>query len=146
MGSSNILEVLRSQVLGAHDSGRNVPIQLEDCRGHATPELNTPHEAASPPAARLFLKPELNRPWSIQVRRKVDDLSFVLFAIVALIGLPLLTLRDNAGPQLREQPRDMRPVRDGLSVARTSPNPALVVTGRQKSYVNELHLGTSLAS
>src|ERR1700736_7029618 len=122
MGSSNILKVVRSQVLGAHDSGRNVPIRLEDCRGHATPELNTPHEAASAPAARLlFLKPELNRPWSIQVRRTVDDLSFVLnlFAIVALNGLPLLALRDNAGPQLREQSGDMIPVRDGLSVART---------------------------
>jgi hypothetical protein len=139
MGSSNILEVLRSQVLGAHDSGRNVPIQLEDCRGHATPELNTPHEAASAPAARLSLKPELNRPWSIQLRRKVDDLSFVLnlFATVALIGLPLLTLRDNAGPQLREQSRDMRPLRDGLSVTRTSPNPALMATASQKGYVNE---------
>jgi hypothetical protein len=139
VGSSNILEVLHSQVSGAHDSGRNVPIRLEDCRGHATPELNTPHEAASAPAARLFLKPELNRPWSIQVRRTVDDLSFVLnlFAIVAIIGLPLLALRDNAGPQLREQPRDMRPVRDGLSVARTSSHPTLVITASQKGYVNE---------
>src|SRR5580700_9938246 len=137
MGSSNILEVLRSQVSGAHDSGRNVPIQLEDCRGYATPELNTPHEAASAPAARLFLKPEPNRPWSIQLRRKVDDLSFVLnlLATVTLIGLPLLAPRDNAGTHVREQPGDMMPVRDGSSVARTSP--ALVVTASQKSYVNE---------
>jgi hypothetical protein len=39
------------------------------------PELRTPHEAASAPAPRLFVKPEFNRPWSIQLRRKVDDLS-----------------------------------------------------------------------
>src|ERR1700724_3661704 len=137
MGSSNILEVLPSQVSGAHDSGRNVPIQLEDCRGYATPELNTPHEAASAPAARLFLKPEPNRPWSIQLRRRVDDLSFVLnlLATVSLMGLPLLAPRDNAGTHVREQPGDMMPVRDGSSVARTSP--ALVVTARQKSYVHE---------
>src|SRR6202048_3135744 len=139
MGSSNILEVPRSQMSGAHDSGRNVPIQLEDCRGYATPELNTPHEAASAPAARLFLKPEPNRPWSIQLRRKVDDLSFVLnlLATVSLMGLPLLAPRDNAGTHVREQPGDMMPVRDGLSVARTSSHPTLVITASQKGYVNE---------
>jgi hypothetical protein len=104
-----------------------------------TPELRTPHEAASAPAPRLFLKPESNRPWSIQLRRKVDDLSFVLnlFAIVALIGLPLLALRDNAGTQVREQSGDMIPARDGLSVARTSSHPTLVITASQKGYVNE---------
>ena len=147
MVSSNILEVLRSQVSGAHDSGRNVPIQLEDCRGYATPELNTPHEAASAPAARLFLKPEPNRPWSIQLRRKVDDLSFVLnlLATVSLMGLPLLAPRDNAGTHVREQPGDMMPVRDGLSVARTSSHPTLVITASQKGYVNEpLPLGVWL--
>ena len=101
------------------------------------PELRTPHEAASAPAPRLFVKPEFNRPWSIQLRRKVDDLSFVLnlLATVTLIGLPLLAPRDNAGTHVREQPGDMMPVRDGSSVARTSP--ALVVTASQKSYVNE---------
>jgi hypothetical protein len=101
--------------------------------------LNTPHEAALAPVARLFLKPELNRPWSIQVRRTVDDLSFVLnlFAIVALNGLPLLAPGDNAGPQVREQSGDMIPVRDGLSVARTSSHPTLVITASQKGYVNE---------
>jgi hypothetical protein len=101
------------------------------------PELRRPHEAASAPAPRLFVKPEFNRPWSIQLRRKVDDLSFVLnlLATVTLIGLPLLAPRDNAGTHVREQPGDMMPVRDGSSVARTSP--ALVVTASQKSYVNE---------
>jgi hypothetical protein len=101
------------------------------------PELRTPHEAASAPAPRLFVKPEFNRPWSIQLRRKVDDLSFVfnLLATVTLIGLPLLAPRDNAGTHVREQPGDMMPVRDGSSVARTSP--ALVVTASQKKYVNE---------
>ena len=79
----------------------------------------------------------VNRPWSIQLRRKVDDLSFVLnlLATVTLIGLPLLAPRDNAGTHVREQPGDMMPVRDGSSVARTSP--ALVVTASEKSYVNE---------
>ena len=101
------------------------------------PELRTPHEAASAPAPRLFVKPEFNRPWSIQLRRKVDDLSFVLnlLATVTLIGLPLLAPRDNAGTHVSEQPGDLMPVRDGSSVARTSP--ALVVTASQKSYVNE---------
>jgi hypothetical protein len=101
------------------------------------PELRRPHEAASAPAPRLFVKPEFNRPWSIQLRRKVDDLSFVfnLLATVTLIGLPLLAPRDNAGTHVREQPGDMMPVRDGSSVARTSP--ALVVTASQKKYVNE---------
>jgi hypothetical protein len=101
------------------------------------PELRRPHEAASAPAPRLFVKPEFNRPWSIQLRRKVDDLSFVLnlLATVTLIGLPLLAPRDNAGTHVREQPGDMMSVRDGSSVARTSP--ALVVTASQKSYVNE---------
>src|SRR5580704_1639169 len=72
---------------------------------------------------RLFVKPEFNRPWSIKLRRKVDDLSFVLnlLATVTLIGLPLLAPRDNAGTHVREQPGDMMPVRDGSSVARTSP-------------------------
>jgi hypothetical protein len=102
-----------------------------------TPELRAPHEAASAPAPALLFKPEPNRAWSIQLRRKVDDLSFVLnlLATVTLIGLPLLAPRDNAGTHVREQPGDMMPVRDGSSVARTSP--ALVVTASQKSYVNE---------
>src|ERR1700732_993956 len=52
-----------------------------------------------------------------------------------LIGLPLLAPRDNAGTHVREQPGDMMPVRDGSSVARTSP--ALVGTARQISYVSE---------
>jgi hypothetical protein len=56
-------------------------------------------------------------------------------ATVTLIGLPLLAPRDNAGTHVREQPGDMMPVRDGSSVARTSP--ALVVTASQKKYVNE---------
>jgi hypothetical protein len=102
-----------------------------------TPELRAPHEAASAPAPALLFKPEPNRAWSIQLRRKVDDLSFVLnlLATVTLIGLPLLAPRDNAGTHVREQPGDMMPVRDSSSVARTSP--ALVVTASQKSYVND---------
>jgi hypothetical protein len=136
--SSSSLGVLGLQVSGSHDSGRNVPIQLEDCRGHATPELRAPHEAASASAPPLLFKPEPNRPWSIQLRRKVDDLSFVLnlLVTVTLMGLPLLAPRDNARTHVREQPGDMMPVREGSSVARTSP--ALVVTARQRSYVNEL--------
>jgi hypothetical protein len=31
------------------------------------PELRRPHEAASAPAPRLLVKPEFNRPWSIQL-------------------------------------------------------------------------------
>ena len=103
-----------------------------------TPELRAPHEAASASAPALLFKPEPNRAWSIQLRRKVDDLSFILnlLATVTLIGLPLLAPRDNAGTHVREQSGDMIPVRDGSSVARTSP--ALVVTASQKSHVNEL--------
>jgi hypothetical protein len=101
------------------------------------PELRAPHEAASVPAPALLFKPEPNRTCLIQLRRKVDDLSFVLnlLATATLIGLPLLAPRDNAGTHVREQPGDMMPVRDGSSVAHTAP--ALVVTASQKSYVNE---------
>src|ERR1700730_18597547 len=145
--SSSSLGVLGLQFSGSHDSGRNVPIQLEDCRGHATPELRAPHEAAAASAPPLLFNPEPNRPWSIQLRRKVDDLSFVLnlLVTVTLMGLPLLAPRDNAGTHVREQPGDMMPVRDGLSVARTSSHPTLVITASQKGYVNEpLPLGVWL--
>ena len=103
----------------------------------ATPELGARYEGPSAPGLRLLLKPELNRPRPIQPRRKVDDLSLVLnlFAIVALVGL--MPLRDNAGKQVRDPPQDMTPVREGLSVARTSAHPALVITASQKGYVNE---------
>jgi hypothetical protein len=104
-----------------------------------TPELRALHEAASAPAPALLFKPEPNRAWSIQLRRKVDDLSFVLnlLATVTLIGLPLLAPRDNAGTHVREQPQDMTPVREGSSVARTSAHPGLLATASQKGYVNE---------
>jgi hypothetical protein len=97
--------------------------------------MRAPHEAASASAPALLFKPEPNRPWSIQLRRKVDDLSLVLNLLATIIWLPFLTLRDNAGTHVHDQPGDMMSVRDGSSVARTSP--ALVVTANQTSYVNE---------
>jgi hypothetical protein len=88
---------------------------------------------------QLLVNPELDRLPPIPPRRKVDEFSFVfnLLAIVGLVGLPLLGLPDNPGTQIREQPREMIPVREGLSVARTSPRPTLAVTASQKGYVNE---------
>ena len=139
--NENPLKLLLQQIDGEAFRVSSVPMGegagLDGKVPQQNPELRRPHEAASAPAPRLFVKPEFNRPWSIQLRRKVDDLSFVLnlLATVTLIGLPLLAPRDNAGTHVREQPGDMMPVRDGSSVARTSP--ALVVTASQKSYVNE---------